>query len=82
MGMDSEKRRQTVEQMLARRVQNTFPSREEALERIFANRKPSDEDKNTAGERYDFFMKLKPKKLPQKQEAWISQKCLRRILKK
>jgi len=38
-------------------------TREEALERIFANRKPSAEDKNTAGERYDFFMKLQPKKL-------------------
>lgn len=39
-------------------------TRDEVIERIFLKRKAtSEEDKKTAGERYDFFNKLKPKKL-------------------
>ncbi len=39
-------------------------TRDEAINHIFSNRKtPNDEQKKTAGERYDFFMKLNPQKL-------------------
>lgn len=39
-------------------------TREEVIERIFMSRKaPSEQDQKTAGERYDFFMRLKPQKL-------------------
>lgn len=39
-------------------------TKEESIERIFGSRRSiSEEDKNTAGERYDFFMKLKPRNL-------------------
>jgi len=38
-------------------------TRNEAMARLFANRKPSPQEKETAEERYDFFMKLNPRKL-------------------
>lgn len=38
-------------------------TREEAIARLFRGSKATPEEKNNAGERYDFFMSLKPKKL-------------------
>lgn len=38
-------------------------TREETIERIFRGRSPSPQDKKVAGERYDFFSSLKPKRL-------------------
>lgn len=42
-----------------------FPpgTRDEAIKRLFRDRMPTQEEKNTASERYDFFMSLKPKNL-------------------
>ncbi len=38
-------------------------SREEAIERLFRGRRPTQQQRETAGERYDFFNSLRPKKL-------------------
>lgn len=38
-------------------------TREEAIERVFKGKSPTADDKAVAGERYDFFMSLKPKRL-------------------
>lgn len=38
-------------------------SRDEAVERLFRGRKGSEEDRNVAGDRYDFFKSLNPKSL-------------------
>lgn len=35
-------------------------TREETIERVFKGKKPTKEEKEVAGERYDFFMSLKP----------------------
>lgn len=42
-----------------------FPpgSRDEAIRRLFHGRSPTNDEKDNAGERYDFFMSLKPKSL-------------------
>lgn len=38
-------------------------SRDEVMTRLFGSRQPSDQEKEVAGDRYDFFMKLNPQKL-------------------
>jgi hypothetical protein len=38
-------------------------TRDEAIERLFKGRAPTQQEKDTAGERHDFFMSLKPKNL-------------------
>jgi hypothetical protein len=38
-------------------------TREDTIDRIFRGRVPSSEERKVAGERYDFFMSLKPKQL-------------------
>jgi hypothetical protein len=38
-------------------------TREETIERVFKGKSPTVDEKNVAGDRYDFFMSLKPKRL-------------------